>query len=221
MDSSSEIARLNMIQQQLRPSGVLDERVLEVMGELPREAFVPDAYRGLAYADFEVPLGEGQAMLDPKVVGRLLQALDVQLADRVLEIGTGTGYVTACLSRLGAQVVSLESDPLLATSARERLAALGFDRIEVRESDALTGPVAGGPFNAIAVTAALSGTAAIKGLEEQLAPAGRLFCVLGAPPVMTAWLTTRVAGGGLRREPLFETCIPSVANHPVAPVFEF
>ncbi len=221
MEPSTDIARYNMIEQQLRPWSVLDERVLEVMDEVPREAFLPDAYRGLAYADFEVPIRAERAVPAPKVVGRMLQALDVQLADRVLEVGTGCAYLTACLSRLGAWVVTLETDPVLAAAARERLTALGFDRIEVREADALSGPVAGGPFNVIAVNGALSGLPEIAGLEAQLAPAGRLFCVLGSPPVMTAWLTTRVPGGGLRRESLFETCLPPLAGHPAAPVFEF
>lgn len=221
MDSSSDIARFNMIQQQIRPWEVLDDRVLEVMGEIRREVFVPDAYRGLAYADIEVPLGEGQVMLAPKVVGRLLQSLKVQLADRVLEVGTGSGYLSACLSRLGADVVSLESDPALAAAAQERLASAGFDRIEVRAADALAGPTAGGPFNVIAVTGSVPATAVLAVLEEQLAPAGRLFCILGRPPIMAAWLITRAAGGGLRRESLFETCIPPLANCPAVPAFVF
>lgn len=221
MDSSSDIARFNMIQQQIRPWEVLDDRVLEVMGEIRREVFVPDAYRGLAYADIEVPLGEGQVMLAPKVIGRLLQSLKVQLADRVLEVGTGSGYLSACLSRLGADVVSLEADPALAAAAQERLAGAGFDRIEVRAGDALAGPTAGGPFNVIAVTGSVPATALLAVLEAQLAPAGRLFCILGRPPVMEAWLITRAAGGGLRRESLFETCIPALAHCPTAPAFVF
>jgi len=221
VDSSSDIARFNMIQQQIRPWEVLDDRVLEVMGEIRREGFVPDAYRGLAYADLEVPLGEGRTMLAPKVVGRLLQALKVQVADRVLEVGTGSGYLSACLSRLGARVVSLELEPALAAAARERLAAAGFDRIEVRTADALAGPTAGGPFNVIAVSGSVPELAALAVLEEQLAPGGRLFCVLGEAPAMAACLITRAAGGGLHRASLFETCIPALANCPAPPLFVF
>ncbi len=221
MDSSSDNARFNMIQQQIRPWEVLDDRVLEVMGEIRREVFVPNAYRGLAYADIEVPLGEGQAMLAPKMIGRLLQSLKVQLADRVLEVGTGSGYLSACLSRLGADVVSLEFDPALAAAAHARLAGAGFDRIEVRAADALAGPTAGGPFNVIAVTGSVPTNVALGVLERQLAPAGRFFCVLGRPPVMEAWLITRAAGGGLRRESLFETCIPALAQCSAAPSFVF
>lgn len=225
MDTSLEIARFNMIQQQIRPWEVLDERVLEVMGAIPREAFVPDAYRGLAYADIEIPHGEGQLMLAPKVVGRLLQALKVQPTDRVLEVGTGSGYLSACLSRLGAKVISLEVDPAVAAAARERLARLGFDRVEVRVADALDGPAKGGPFDVIALTGSVPGADAMREvlrvLEDQLAVGGRLFGVIGEPPAMEAWLTTRLAVGGLRRESLFETCIAPLANCPATRTFVF
>ncbi len=225
MDTSLELARFNMIQQQIRPWEVLDDRVLDVMGTIPREAFVPDAYRGLAYADIEIPHGEGQVMLAPKVVGRLLQALKVQPNDRVLEVGTGSGYLTACLSRLGAKVISLEVNSAVAAAARERLARLGFDRIEVRVADALDGPTKGGPFDVIAVTGSVPEIDALREvlrvLEDQLTVGGRLFCVIGEPPAMEAWLTTKVAGADLRRESLFETCIPALANCPAKPAFVF
>jgi protein-L-isoaspartate(D-aspartate) O-methyltransferase len=152
METAAERARFNMIQQQIRPWDVLDDRVLDVMAEVRREAFVPDAYQGLAYADIEIPIGQATCMLAPRVVGRMLQALDVQPGDRVLEIGTGTGYVTACLGRLGGQVISVEVDADLASEARSRLADLGLDSIQVQPGDALAGPVEGGPFDVIAVT---------------------------------------------------------------------
>jgi protein-L-isoaspartate(D-aspartate) O-methyltransferase len=221
VDLNSKIARFNMIQQQIRPWDVLDDRVLDVMGAIPREGFVPDAYRGLAYADLEVPIGEGQAMLAPKVVARLLQALNVQPGDRVLEVGTGSGYLTACLRRLGASVVSLELDPALAAAARERLGRLGLDGIDVRTADALAGPAAGGPFDVIAVTGSVPGTEVLWVLEDQLALAGRLVCVLGGPPPMEAWLMTRAADGSMRRTALFETSIPALANCPEPRVFVF
>lgn len=225
MDTSLDIARYNMIHQQLRPWQVLDDRVLEVMAAIPRERFVPDAYRGLAYADIEIPYADGQFMLAPTVVGRLLQALQVQPTDRVLEVGTGSGYLTACLSRLGAKVISLDLDPAVADTAREHLARLGFDRIEVRVADVLAGPVKGGPFDAIALTGSVPGAEAMREvqrvLEDQLAVGGRLFSVLGEAPAMEAWLTTKMAIGGLHREPLFETCIPPLVNCPATRAFVF
>jgi protein-L-isoaspartate(D-aspartate) O-methyltransferase len=221
VDMHTDIARFNMIQQQIRPWGVLDDRVLAVMAEIRREFFVPDAYQGLAYADLEIPLGNGQEMLSPKVVGRLLQALNVEPWERVLEVGTGSGYVTACLARLGERVTSLELDPVLAAAARERLSRLGLDRVEVLAADALAGPTAGAPFDVIAVTGSVPRTACLRVLEEQLALGGRLFCILGEPPIMEAWRMTRVAGDGLRQESLFETSCPPLANCPEAPVFVF
>ncbi len=208
MDNNLELARFNMIQQQIRPWDVLDERVLDAMATLARETFVPDAYRGLAYADIEVPISATTAMLAPRVVGRLLQALAVQPADRVLEIGTGTGYVTACLNRLGGHVVSIEIDPDLAAAARERLTASGFKGIDVRDGDGLAGSSAGGPFNVIAVTGSMPTDAALPRLQEQLTTGGRLFAVIGEIPAMAAILITRLSAQSFRRETLFETTVP-------------
>jgi protein-L-isoaspartate(D-aspartate) O-methyltransferase len=151
-------------------------------------------------------------MLTPKVVGRMLQALAVQPGDRVLEVGTGSGYVTACLTRLGGRVATVEIQPQLAAAARERLTRLGFDRVEVREGDALAEPSPGGPFDVIAVTGSVPGSESLSLLEDQLAPGGRLFCIIGVPPIMEAWLVTRVVGHEFRREALFETCAPTLAN---------
>ncbi|WP_043751680.1 protein-L-isoaspartate O-methyltransferase family protein [Imhoffiella purpurea] len=221
MEESTELARFNMIHQQIRPWGVLDERVLETMAEIPRESFVPDAYRGLAYADIEVPIGIDNCMLAPKVVGRLLQALAVKPGDKTLEIGTGSGYLSACLSRLGARVVSLEIDPVLANAARARLERLEFARIEVREADGLAGPVQGGPFEAIAVTGSMPTDAALGMLRDQLAVGGRLFCVIGEEPAMRAILVTRTSQTGFRQQALFETSLPSLLNVVEPAGFEF
>jgi protein-L-isoaspartate(D-aspartate) O-methyltransferase len=221
METTAERARFNMIQQQIRPWEVLDDRVLETMAEVRREAFVPDAYQGLAYADIEVPIGASTCMLAPKVVGRMLQALDVQPGDRALEIGTGTGYVAACLSRLGAKVIGLEIDAALAAAARERLAALGLESIEVREGDGLAASVAGGPFDVIAVTGSMPTEASLPLLQGQLAPGGRLFCILGVDPVMEAVLITRVGERDFRREGLFETSTLALVNAVERDEFEF
>jgi protein-L-isoaspartate(D-aspartate) O-methyltransferase len=221
METTAERARFNMIQQQIRPWDVLDDRVLEAMAEVRREAFVPDAYQGLAYADIEIPIGQSACMLAPKVVGRMLQALDVQPGDRVLEIGTGTGYVAACFSRLGGKVISLEIDAALAAEARDRLATSGIQSIEIRQADALAAPVEGGPFDIIAVTGSMPTEASLPLLQGQLAAGGRLFCILGVEPVMEALLVTRVGERDFRREGLFETCTLALANAVEPNGFEF
>lgn len=221
MSTDNERARFNMIAQQIRPWGVLDESVLETLGAIPREDFVPDAYRGLAYADFEVPIGESRSMLAPKMVGRLLQALALRPEDRILQVGVGAGYTTACLARLGGSVCVLESDPKLAHEARERLAALGVGGVEVRVGDGLAGPVPGAPFDAIAVTGSVPELGMLAVLEGQLAPGGRLFCVVGEAPIMEAWLVIRSAGTDYRRESLFETSVPAMASAPRPETFVF
>jgi protein-L-isoaspartate(D-aspartate) O-methyltransferase len=221
MDNSSELARFNMIQQQIRPWGVLDDRVLEVMGTIERERFVPDAYRALAYADIEIPNSNGTLMLAPKVVGHLLQALSVQPGDRALEIGTGSGYVAACLNRLGARVISLEIDSMQAAEASERLEALKFEWVEVREGDGLAGPVSGAPFDAIAVKGSMPTGDALPMLREQLAIGGRLFCILGTAPAMECVRLTRVGRNDYRRESLFEFEVAPLRNAPAPAGFEF
>jgi protein-L-isoaspartate(D-aspartate) O-methyltransferase len=236
VEDSSERARFNMIQQQVRPWDVLDERVLGVMESIPREPFVPDAYQGLAYADIEVPLvesdagvpGDGgrdgkqsgrRAMLAPKVLGRLLQALDVQPGDKVLEIGCGSGYLTACLSRLGGRVVATDTDADLAARARERLA--DRERVEILEHDALSEKTPGGPFAVIAVNGSLPSDAPLALLCDQLATGGRLFCIVGPGPVMEARLITRVGPRDLRDLALFETSAPPLPQAPEPEQFIF
>jgi protein-L-isoaspartate(D-aspartate) O-methyltransferase len=221
MDTSFEKARFNMIQQQVRPWGVIDDRVLEVMSGVARERFVPEAYRGLAYADIEIPLADGQTMLAPKVVGRMLQALRVGTADRALEIGTGTGYVTACLASLSARVISVEIDPALAEAARTNLGDAAPSHLELREADGLAGPVEGGPFDVIAVTGSLPDDQLLPALQVQLAPGGRLFVVVGGEPVMEATLITRQTSGAFLRRGLFETALPPLANIPATEQFVF
>ncbi len=217
MEQSSEKARFNMIQQQIRPWDVIDTRVLDVMMAVQREPFVPDAYKGLAYADVEIPLAGGQSMMAPKVVGRMLQALNLAGGDRVLEIGTGSGYVTACLARLAGEVISLELDAALLETARGNLDARN---VELREGDALAAPVDGGPFDAIAVTGSLPAEQSVAALQEQLADGGRLFVVLGEAPAMQATLITR-RGGGFSREVLFETELAALDKAQEAEHFVF
>ena len=211
-------AREQMIEQQVRAWDVLDERVLEVMRQVPRELFVPAAQRFRAYADLEVPLARGQHMLRPSVAGRLLQALLPQGAESVLEIGTGSGFITACLRALTARVRSLEIFPDLADEARRNLAALGMRDVEVIDADALQAE-SGARYDAIAVTASLPQYDAR--FERMLAPGGRLFVVVGAAPAMEARLVRRSGEAGLATESLFETVIDPMLNAVRPPQFVF
>jgi protein-L-isoaspartate(D-aspartate) O-methyltransferase len=220
MDTSLDTARFNMVQQQIRPWGIIDNRVLDTLASIPRERFVPEAYRGLAYADIEVPLGHGQAMLAPKIVARLLQALSIMADDRILEIGTGSGYLTACLSHLGDAVISLEIDPDLAALARQNLGEVDPRHLEIRAGDGLAGHIEGGPFDVIAVTGSLPDASALADLEAQLAPHGRLFAIIGVDPAMAATLVTH-GPEGFTRKTLFETSVPALAKAPEPERFVF
>jgi protein-L-isoaspartate(D-aspartate) O-methyltransferase len=160
-------------------------------------------------------------MLAPKVVAHMLQALDVQPVDKILEIGTGTGYPTACLSRLGGRVMSMEIHAGLAEEARATLEEMKLGRLEVLVGDGLEAPADGKPFDVIALTGSLPNDAALGRLQEQLAPGGRLFAIIGEEPVMEAVLVTRVDGTNFRREPLFETSVPALENVPEPERFVF
>ncbi|HEY7523488.1 MAG TPA: protein-L-isoaspartate(D-aspartate) O-methyltransferase [Candidatus Limnocylindrales bacterium] len=171
-------AREAMVATQLRARGVADERVLRVMGEVPREAFVPDQRRDLAYADGALPIPAGQTISQPYMVARMTELLATRMGDRVLEIGTGSGYQAAVLAALGCRVVTIERQPELAVAARERLAGLGFAPVvEVREGDGSLGDPTGAPWDGIIVTAAAPTVA--PGLREQLAVGARLVIPIG------------------------------------------
>ncbi len=217
-----EQARYNMVQQQIRPWQVTEERVLAVLSEIPRERFVPEAYRPLAYADLRIPLGPDAYMLEPRLIAHLLQALSLTPRDRVLEIGTGSGYGTACLARLSARVVSLEIDAQRAEQARSNLAEEPKHRWEVRAEDGLAGPVRGQPFDAIALTGSLPDEHLLPPLQEQLVPGGRLFAVLGKGPAMEAVRILRTESGTFQRRTLFETEVaPLQVDLPVEVAFSF
>lgn len=214
-----EHARFNMVQQQIRPWEVLDQRVLETLGALAREVFVPQAYKGLAYADIEIPLAHGQKMMFPKVEGRLLQALNVQPGEKILEIGTGSGYLTACLSHLGGAVVSLDIHQDFVDSAKAALASQGFDKVELRCADALAETIAGGPFDVIAVTGSLA--EAPEEWKKLLTIGGRLFVVCDEAPAMEATLITRTGENSWHSEALFETELMPLENAPARNKFTF
>jgi protein-L-isoaspartate(D-aspartate) O-methyltransferase len=210
--------REQMIEQQVRAWDVLDERVLEVLRRIPRELFVPEPLRYRAYADVEVPLPRGQHMLRPSVVGRLLQALLPQGGEQVLEIGAGSGFVSACLRSMARHVRSLEIFPDLADGARRNLTALGMRDIEVADADALQSDD-GRRYDVIAVTASMP--LYDDRFERMLTIGGRLFLVVGEPPVMEARLVRRTAESAFATESLFETVIDPLVNAPQPPRFTF
>jgi protein-L-isoaspartate(D-aspartate) O-methyltransferase len=210
--------REQMIEQQVRAWDVLDGRVLDVLRKVPRDRFTPEAQRFLAYADSEVPLPRGQHMLRPSVVGRLLQALELSSTDNVLEIGTGTGFVTACLRIAAVRVRSIEIFPELAEMARKNLDSAGLRDIDVVTADALKVDT-GARYNAIAVTGSLP--LYDERFQQQLEIGGRLFVVVGEPPVMEARLIRRTGEGSWSSESLFETVIDPLVNARRLPEFRF
>jgi protein-L-isoaspartate(D-aspartate) O-methyltransferase len=206
---STASVREQMLEQQVRAWDVLDSRVLEAMRGVPRELFVPQPQRFRAYADAEVPLAHGQHMLRPSVAGRILQALLPRAQESVLEIGTGSGFLTACLRAMAASVRSLEIFPELAASARTNLAALGVNGVEIRDADALQAPqlaaATAGRYDVIALTASLP--LYDERFEQLLAVGGRLVAVVGEAPVMDARLVRRITEDQFISESLFETVI--------------
>ena len=210
-------ARELMVEQQVRPWEVLDPRVLDVLATLPREDFVPAAQRALAYTDIALPLPHGERMMKPVVEGRALQALALDPGDNVLEIGTGSGYLAACLGRLAREVVSLEQHADLADDARARLHALHLGNVNVIHADAFAYQTER-RFSAICVTAAVDTIPAR--FVEWLQPGGRMFVIRGRSPAMEAVLLHNDAGQP-RIESLFETDLPYLAGAAPQPVFEF
>jgi len=207
-------ARELMVEQQIRPWDVLEIRVLDVLARLPREAFVAESHRALASTDIELPLGNGQKMMKPVIEGRTLQALDLQPGDEVLEIGTGSGYLSACMGELAREVLSLEIDAELATTARARLDAAGLgNNVRIETADALSWDTER-RFDAICVTGAVD--VIPSRFAQWLRPGGRLFVIRGRSPVMEAVL---VKADGTT-ESLFETDIDYLRGAAPAPQFQ-
>jgi protein-L-isoaspartate(D-aspartate) O-methyltransferase len=206
---NTELARFNMIEQQIRPWEVLDQAVLSLLATVRREDFVPPALKALAFVDTQVPLGEGQAMLEPKVEARLLQELQVQRHERVLEIGTGSGFMAALLAHRAMQVHSLECRPALAAAARASLARNGISNVQVLDVSAAAG-AAGLPGEAPFDVIVLSGSVAEvpRALLAQLKVGGRLAAVVGEEPIMRARLFTRAGEAAYTETDLFDTVAP-------------
>ena len=216
--SWQQSAREQMIQQQVRAWDVLDPEVLSVLARVPRELFVPESQAALAFADVALPLPEGQRMLAPKLVGRILQALSLSSRDRVLEVGTGSGFLTACLARLAGPVRSLEIRPVLAERARRALTGLCTGPLEVVTADAFAPDSLRGDWDAIVLTGSLPRYDTR--FERMLAPGGRLFAVVGTTPLMTARLITRGAETFATRD-LLETDIDPLTHAPGTDKFRF
>jgi len=207
-----ETARFNMVAQQIRPFEVFDGRVLDTLQTVPRECFVSKEYQGLAFADIAVEIGDGQQMMKPVQEARMLQALNVQPGESVLEIGTGSGFISACLAHLGGVVTSYEIRPALSEIAAGQLRALNVKNVELVTGDGLHATLAPGGFKVIAVTG--SSPTYPSNLETLLAPGGRMFVVVGEGPAMEALLVSRNDDGDIWKEGLFETELPALENAP-------
>ena len=213
-----ERARFNMVEQQIRTWEVLDPQVLDLLFTVKREEFVPAAHRALAFADLELPLGEGQAMWAPKMEARVLQALALVPGEDILEIGTGSGYFTALLAGRGNTVTSVEIDPRRAAEARARLARHGFAGVTVEVGDGARG-WGRESYNVIVLTGSTPVLA--DAFAARLVPGGRLFAVVGEAPVMKARLVRWTAPGAPVATDLFETVIPPLVNAPQPARFTF
>lgn len=218
MSINVEDARTQMINQQVRAWDVLDPVVLSVLGQVPREQFVPPRYRNLAFADAEIPLGAGQVMMTPQVEGKLLQALAIRGTDRALEVGAGSGFLTACLARLGRHVTSLEILPELADNARRNLRGAATWNAEVRTEDVFQYRP-GEAYDVIAVTGSLP--QGEPRFHHWLADGGRLFIIVGEGPLMQARLVTRQGPEQWATTTLFETWAPALLNAPLPSKFRF
>lgn len=205
-----EHVRENMIKQQLRTWEVLDEQLLELLQQVPRENFVPPALRNLAFVDMAIPLDEGQVMMNPKVEARMLQALAVKPGEGVLEVGTGSGYVTALLAKQAERIYSVEISPLLLQQAGEKLAAHDIKNVVLEQGDAAQGWNTPNMYDVIAITGSLPILPRV--FLASMAIGGRLFAIIGDAPVMEATLVTRMSKHNWSREVLFETELPPLKN---------
>ncbi len=214
-----EQARYNMVEQQIRTWDVLNQDVLDLLFRLHREDFVPELRRAMAFVDMEIPLGHGQAMWTPKLEARIIQELVIRPTDRVLEIGTGSGYLTALLAADSAEVVSVDIVPEFTASATQTLRAHGIHNVSLHTGDAARDWPDDAGFDVIVLTG--STPLLSDAFRRRLKVGGRMFAIVGEAPVMQAQLITCTAPGATRSVVLFETCVAPLLNapHPVAFVF--
>ena len=215
---NTDYARRQMIDQQVRAWTVLDEDVLDVLASVPREQFVPAAYRSMAFADAEIPIGLGQSMMTPTVEGRVLQALELTGSESILEIGTGSGFLTACLASLGDRVTSIDIHDNFVRDAARKLEDQGILNVELAVMDA-TRELPSGRFDAIAVTGSIESMD--PRFVDALDPDGRVFVVVGAPPAMDARRVRLTSDGDWVTESLFETELAPLVNGALPPRFLF
>ena len=213
-----EQARFNMIEQQIRPWEVLDQRVLDTLTRTPREDFTPERYRNLAFSDVAIPIGHGEVMLRPNIEGRILQALALQPTDQTLEVGTGSGYLTACLAQLTRHVVSVDILPDFTEAAHIKLKTHGIVNVALHTGDASRG-WGERRYHAIVVTGSVAKVDDV--WRQSLSLGGRLFIVTGQSPIMEALLITRVGEREWTQESLFETELPPLRGAAPARAFEF
>ena len=205
-----EQARANMVEQQIRTWEVLDQDVLDLLYLVPREAFVPPQHRALAFSDLEIPIGEGERMWAPKMEARVVQELGLRKSDRVLEVGTGSGHLTALLAHRASHVFSVEIRPALAAFGRSNLERQGVENVTLEIGDAARGWAGHAPYDAIVLTG--STPALPHAFLEQLSPGGRLFAVVGEAPAMSARLVSCSAPLVCQSVDLFETVIRPLVN---------
>jgi protein-L-isoaspartate(D-aspartate) O-methyltransferase len=212
-----DTARFNMVEQQIRPWDVLDPKVLQLFMDTPRHLFVPSEHQHLAYMDLEVPLAHGQVMLPPKVEARMLQAVDIDENERVLEVGTGSGFMTALLAKLSRDVTTVEYYADLSEQARAKLS--DFDSIKFEVGDAACDWNDGQQYDVIILTG--SSAEVPQAHLRKLNLGGRLICTTGESPLMETWLIARVEEENFEYESLFETEIPPLIHCEPKPHFEF
>lgn len=214
-----EQARFNMIEQQIRTWDVLNQDVLDLLFKIKREEYVPPAYRMLAFSDLELPLGHGEVMLAPKLEARMLQELELKKTDKVLEIGTGSGYMTVLLASSARLVHTVERIPEFKMQAEKKLAEHGITNVVAEVGDAARGWPRQGPYDAIVLTGSVPILA--EAFLESLTVGGRLLAIIGEAPAMRARLYTRYSESGIRHDDLFETVIPMLYNAPQVEKFIF
>lgn len=203
-------ARFNMVQQQIRPWNIVDQRVITTLEKIPREKYVPDAYQNFAMAEMNVPLPKNQQMMSPGMEAKMLQALQIKPTDSILEIGTGSGYITACLAMLGSQVTSKEIHSVLAEQTATKLAAANIQNVTIQEGDALKQWHQNPRFDIIAITGSMP--VLTESPQNNLNIGGRMFVIIGTAPVMEAILITRTGEHHWNHESLFETQILPLEN---------